>query len=154
MHWQSRASIQAMNTCGPHCSHHPILLGMWVLTLEQREYRGSVPWVRMINSRFFLFSPSLEAYPAVLAWISSSVIRKLQEKKLKQLQSNSYAKKNNNQSAHCNIQHILHSKRTIKLPATLYSAFLLPAIISIISIGTLYLITYFCGIWAWNVCVP
>lgn len=40
------------------------------------------------------------------------------------------------------------------LPATLYLAILLPAITSIISTGTLCLISYFCGIRAWNVCVP
>lgn len=85
---------------------------------------------------------------------NQEVVRNLEKKKnVNHFQFNSHAKKDNNQSGCCNIQHTLHSKRTIKLPATLYSDVLLPAIMSIISAGTLCLITYFCGIWAWNVYV-
>ena len=129
--------------------HHPRLLGTSVLTSDGRKHKGSIILGENYQgASFFLFPAFSEIYSAALASAPSSVIRKLSGKKLNQLQFNSHAKKDNNQSARCNIQHSLHSKRTIKLPATLYSAFLLPAIISIISPGTLCLISYFCGIWA------
>lgn len=130
--------------------HCPLLLGMRVLTSDQRKHTGSVILGENYQvTSFFLFSAFSEIYPAVFASASSSAIRKLSgKKKIKSVTIQFSCKKNNNQSARCNIQHTLHSKRTIKLPATLYSAFLLPAIISIISTGILCLISYFCGIWA------
>lgn len=77
----SRVYVQAMSNCSPHCSHHPILRGMWVLTLERREHTGSVtPSEKYQVTLFFLFFPSSEAYPAGLAsaflFSNPEVIRK------------------------------------------------------------------------------